>query len=172
MSKWIRRVLQAVAVLAILLLSCFGWLMYRLNGATRIMVWQIEEGGLTLTYFPLKNQATLLVGDQYARGSKRTWKMTDPGASKRLVGAIPAPSPEELFSRARVSDVDTSGSADCGPDSKYGLTCSSGAGLVNLYTDVTDPQRSNILWMLEYACETNADYCVFVSQVRDLAGEP
>ena len=89
MSKPVRRILQAIAVLVILLLSWFGWQMYRLNGATKFMVWQTDEGGLTLTYFPLKDQATLLVGDDYVRGSQRTWRMTEPGAAKRNV-ALPS----------------------------------------------------------------------------------
>ncbi len=172
MPKPVRRLLQIFSVLVVLVLSWFGWQLYRINGATESMVWQIEEGGLTLTYFPLKDHATLFVSDDYVRGSDRTWRMTEPGASNRIVGAIPVPSPERLFSDAYVYPVHKSIDADCGPDARYGLKCSSGTGVVNLYSDVSDLQRSNIIWNLEYACERDAAYCVFLSQVRDLAEEP
>ena len=172
MSKLVRRVVQTVAVMMVVLLSWFGWHLYLINGATKSIVWQTEEGGLTLHYFPLKAQATLLVGDDYFQGSPRTWRMTEAGASKRIVGAPQVPFPEELFADANIASVDRSPSAECGPDPRFGLTCSSGAGLVSIYADVSYLQRSNIVWKLEYACETDANYCAFLSRVRDLAEVP
>ncbi len=167
-----RRLLQVFAALAFLGLAWVGWQLYLVDGAAQLIVWQTDDGGLTLLYHPLKNHKTIFAGDAYVSGSRRVWRMTDPGGSQRLVGAPEVPSPESLFAEAWIADVDPSPDSDCGPHPQHGLSCSTGAGLTALYADASESQRSNIDGMLQSACEVNPSYCAFASQVRDQPHEP
>ncbi len=169
MSRPVKRLLISVGLCLLVVCMYVGWLLLAIEAAAHLVVWQSEHGGLTLTYFPLKDQAIICAGDEYVAGGERTWTMTEPGGTDWIIAAPVVPSPEELLGRAWIRDLDTSGVANPSPHPRYGLRSSSAKGLVSFYAAASGVQRLNIVDALEEACKESQAFCEAFEQVRFFA---
>ena len=169
MSRPVKRLLVLLGF--VLLAGClwFGYQLLRIHAACQHVVWQAEEGGLTLTYFPLKDDATMLPGANYKPGGTLTWTMTHPGSTNWIIAAPRVPAPEKLFGRAYIPRPDEDVRGEPQPDPQYGLMSSSARGMVRLYADVSDNQRLNIVDKLEFACEQYNSFCEEFQEVQALS---
>lgn len=170
MSRHIKRLLMLFGFVVLVACMWIGWYLLRIHAATQHIAWQAQEGGLTLSYFPLKDQAIIFVGSDYAQGGTLTWTMTDPGATNWIIAPPPLSAPEELLGRAWIGKLHASLQAEPQPHPKYGLRSSSARGLVSLYADASEVQRLSIVYQFEQACEKNHSFCDALQKVQALAG--
>lgn len=105
MSRHIKRLLMLFGFVVLVACMWIGWYLLRIHAATQHIAWQAQEGGLTLSYFPLKDQAIIFVGSDYAQGGTLTWTMTDPGATNWIIAPPPYP--------RRRNSSDERGSENC-----------------------------------------------------------
>ena len=168
MSRPVKRLLMSLAV--VLLVACMwvGWLVLRVHAAAQHVVWQAKEGGLTLSYFPLKDQAMIFVGTDYTQGGTLTWAKTDPGATNWIIAAPVVPAPEVLLGRAWIGKPDKSLQTEPQPHPRYGLMSSSAEGLARFYADASEVQRWSIVDMLENACGSNDSFSSALQHVQAL----
>ncbi len=167
MSRPVKVILTVLGVLALLACGFVGWLLLQVEAAARNVIWQTPDRSLTLSYFPLKDMATLYVGDGYRAGSLPTWEMTHPGGTRWIIGAPTIPEPQMLLGQAYTRKIDLAEKSLA--DSDYGLLTSTPMGMVHLYADATELQRENIEWQIEEACKANPSCRAAYDEVMALA---
>lgn len=135
----------------------FCWQLWLIDGMFHPIQWSIEEGGLTLSYIPGKGPLSnyLYVEARYIRGSQRTWVMTYPGSTNRIIGAPTVPPPEDLFASARIP-----------------LGESDPIGLCNFYDDASENQRLQIVGNLQYDTEKSSEVRHKLQQLLDAGNHP
>lgn len=169
MSRPVKRLLLLFGFVFLVASLWIGWHLLRIQAATHHVTWQTKEGGLRLSYFPLKDQAVINADNDYVPGGTHTWTMTDRGATNWIIAAPVVRTPEELFGRAWIGKPETSLQADSQLVPRHGLLSSSARGLVNLYADASGGQRLNIVYRLEQACGKNPSFCDAFHEVQALA---
>ena len=137
-----------------------GWVLLKIEAASRQVTWQTDDQSLTLVYFPLKDQTYLAVGAGYAKG-KRKWLVTDYGATRWLIASIELPDPEELFMDAWIRRPASKQESDydANPDPRFGLTYSSPDGLVKYSDEAAELQQLNLVDMLDWECQQSGSCC-------------
>lgn len=135
----------------------FGSYVWVVAGEFDLVVWSIEEGGLSLSYMPGKGPVsiTLKVDAGYIRGSRRTWVMVYPGATKRIIGAPSVPPPEHLFASAGLP-----------------LGKSDPIGLCNIYGDVGKDLKQSIVLYLQYEIGKSSEVRDALQQLFDATDYP
>ena len=169
--SWLRRLLLLLGIAILAAGMWFGWMLLKIRAAGQIVIWQTEEGGLTLAHLPLKGQNFIFVGDDYQARSPRTWEMTEPGGTDWPLVAPKVAPPEELFKAAWIaSDIVSKPGRQ--PDPRYGLNYCTIGGLLNFYPDASEPQQMNIVSMLEWECKQDEAFCDALHALTGSASSP
>jgi hypothetical protein len=136
-----KRIFLAFGLGLLVLFLGVGWVLWLEIGYFEPVAWCKQECSLSLVYLPASHGAAMLyVREDYSRGSVEPWTLFDPGATKRWLGAVRIPALEDLEAHARVP-----------------LFASPPRGLCNLYEDVGDKQKADILLDLtERSAESTA----------------